>query len=866
MTASVRELLLLHHTHTDIGYTHSQPALWELQCQFIDKALDLCERTADAPPEERFHWTCECTAPLELWLESASSTSIERFRDAVCRGQLGAGALHLHYTPLVTAADLLESLRALPRLREVLGLPLKVAISHDVNGLPWPVVSLLRQSGVELLIMGVNILYGGHPLTRPLVFDWEGPAGNPLLTFNAEHYNAFGRETAWHLEDPFRMETGLQAFLGHTLPSAWPYDFAFLTATHPRFGDNNPPSPTLLRTIRRWNAAKRPPFIRLIQPEVLLDRIRQSPAPIPRHSGDWTDFWNFGAGSSARETALNRQNQARIQTIDLLGAAIPVPHPRTTASLARARASALLWNEHTWTAAQSLGSNSPEQLAGQWTHKAATAWTAHSLSHFCLREHLESLAHPEGWEGEPAGLLVCNPSPVPRHEALRLPRLIAASIQKETVPPGSTEPLKDGQSTPELRTWDHLSSRFHQLDQFDDTPDGTTVRTQLLELPPASLRWIPFSSLTFPTNDSTPLDPASGKASCNGLTLTWDTASGTILTAGRTGSKAALRAGTHPVFGFLRESPLGLHEEAEFGGREAFYKFDWDEVHANIPGWKTGWAARREGPGTLHHLSLADTPEGVCLTQERAAPGVGNLVQRAILRRDRPAITFEASFTMGPSTLPEGIYFVFPTNLEAGWRAHYDTADLPLELEAEQLPGTNLDFVTVGRWICLHGPGGGIQLTCPDAPLVQVGDFSFGRRRNSIPRPRDPLLAAWATNNYWMTNFRPSQSGPVRLRYEVSFHETPDPVTCTHAAAHICESVSWHPLMGSCSNRTEVLADVTPNCVRLLSLRRLEGGMELLLANVSSTSVQASVSLPLTATPSWNGTLGSREIRLIPVS
>jgi hypothetical protein len=40
----IREILLLHHTHTDIGYAHDQPIVWELNRQFIDEELDEIDR------------------------------------------------------------------------------------------------------------------------------------------------------------------------------------------------------------------------------------------------------------------------------------------------------------------------------------------------------------------------------------------------------------------------------------------------------------------------------------------------------------------------------------------------------------------------------------------------------------------------------------------------------------------------------------------------------------------------------------------------------------------------------------------------------------------------------------------------------
>ena len=45
----INEILFVHHSHTDIGYTHPQPVVFELHRRFIDEALDI----ADGPPTGR---------------------------------------------------------------------------------------------------------------------------------------------------------------------------------------------------------------------------------------------------------------------------------------------------------------------------------------------------------------------------------------------------------------------------------------------------------------------------------------------------------------------------------------------------------------------------------------------------------------------------------------------------------------------------------------------------------------------------------------------------------------------------------------------------------------------------------------------
>jgi len=73
-----------------------------------------------------------------------------------------------HGTPLLSGAQLADQLEPIRRLRDELGLPMKVAINHDINGLPWTATQLLLDAGVELLLMGINVHLGGYPMHRPL--------------------------------------------------------------------------------------------------------------------------------------------------------------------------------------------------------------------------------------------------------------------------------------------------------------------------------------------------------------------------------------------------------------------------------------------------------------------------------------------------------------------------------------------------------------------------------------------------------------------------------------------------------------------------------------------------------------------------
>ena len=95
-----KELLVIHHTHVDIGYTHPQPLVWELHNRYLDEAIEYCERTSSYPEGSRMKWTCEVTSVAQNWLKTASPQQVRRMRKLVANGQIGFGAMLFHWTAL----------------------------------------------------------------------------------------------------------------------------------------------------------------------------------------------------------------------------------------------------------------------------------------------------------------------------------------------------------------------------------------------------------------------------------------------------------------------------------------------------------------------------------------------------------------------------------------------------------------------------------------------------------------------------------------------------------------------------------------------------------------------------------------------
>ncbi len=812
-TAFCKEVLILHHSHVDVGYTHPQSMYWELQKGYLDAALDLLDRTENWPDDlSRPRWTAEVTAPVLRWLETASAAQAARLKRHIRSGRLGICGLEYNTTPLCSLESLARQLYPARRLREELGADIRAANQQDVTGLPWTAVDLLLDSGIELLTMAINLHLSGTPMPRPAVYRWRGPSGRELLVMNGEHYSMFDQ---WCNPSSLNLETiqaGLDKYLRHIKGLKYPYDFVYLSATHaPMMYDNSPPNQDLPGIVRRWNEAGRRPRLRLVTPNELLARLRQiPPGQIPVVTGDWTDYWNFGSGSSAAETRLSRQMTANAAAIDLLQT-WNRPDAQGGAALARLWQDINLYNEHTWGAHNTLDADNPFVVT-QWHLKAAPAYDGKPLSDLHLRRELHRLAgNPwQSWRTE--GVLVVNPTGLAqdcfvsgawKHGGKEIESHYLAVEREATGRPldGWHGPVRLAPFGWQVVPWSALAA----------APAAEALATG------ADFIETPHYKLTF--------DPARGQVT--GLL-----------------DKPRNRQVVAP------DSPWGffqlVHERPASGERSAFHVRSVEGERYGRTGWKPDWQAARSSYSNQVACKVERHARAATLVIRGAAEGVTQLEQRITLHADSPMIDLRARFLKADIRSPEAVYFAFPLNLAAGWRAHYDTAGIPTELDAEQIPGSCRDWVTVDTFASVHEPDFGVTLYCPDAPLAQIGDFNWAKKQAAIPRRAHPLLLAWPLNNYWETNFRASQPGLVELRYSLATHGRFDPARAVLEGQHVCSPPVTHPVFDSARARQGRFLEVQGEGVVVASVKpAIDGrGMIVRLVNLGDKPATARLSLP----------------------
>lgn len=756
---------LVLHTHTDIGFTHDQPVVWDLHERFLDEALDQAQADldADTPEAEAFKWTCECWLPVRRWWRHASAARRRQFRELEAAGRIEVTAMPLHLAPLYDQTLLAEAFRQLEAFRTETGLTVRTAMNCDVNGQHWFMADALLDAGVVGYSVAINTHFGTAPLDRPQLFHWEAPSGRTLPAHNGFTYGFGNRfagltaETAAQEADDFlpKLAERLEA-------SGWTLPVLMIQAVH-AFGDNGSAPVGMQAGVRAWNALGRGPRLRISTMSQYWDAVRQQDGfnALPTHGGDWTDSWNFGAGSAAREATVARRAQVRLETADAVRRHVPPgSDARFETTWQRYRDVAwehlLVWTEHTWGADCGISEPHHEDTASCWAHKAHLAYQARSLSQMLRRDALAALArqadatagdafvlyNPLGWERTIAGLVPATLSPQPR---------------------GGREDDTAGRLYAERRSdWHPFQSVglsgawLDQLPQYALRPTRvpahgvvTLPRSALYKIADAAER---IETTTLANEHLTvALDPVYGGIRQMGTIdgYAWTTDDGEAHA---------------PLHRWIRE---GIDTAKASAERSTMFSMDWDSPTLLHPdGWKHDWPAAYEEAGPCRQTEVTRLPDGLYAKQEVALPGDrGTLELFYFLPVAEPWIECEARWPQGLETAPEATYLSYTFALENA-TVRYDLGGMAIDPARQQLPGVTTDFASIGRWVDFHNGERGVTIATPDNPLAQLGGFRFGRGQRPF-RLEAPRFLGWVTNNYWETNFRAHQPGPVTARYRL---------------------------------------------------------------------------------------------------
>ena len=776
-------------SHTDIGYTDLQPRCAERHNENLDQAAALIDRFPD------FKWNCEVAWQAENYLAARAGDRRERFLRLAREGKLGVQALYCNIlTGLCHPEELCRLTAAAHAMHREHGIPYRSAMINDVPTPMAAMPTMLRAAGIRYFSEGCNNtravtftrLYGKSPCW------WEGPDGSRVLMVWVPSYAYAAR---WGLQSSLaeartRVMAELAKFEGR---EDYPYDAVFLNGA---VSDNQPLSAALAAVAKAWNERYAFPRIVLCHNAEFFEYVEEhwgERLPVVRGSGG--AYWEDGAGSSARETALNRNAHEMLVTgeklLALCGAAgADRAYPRR--KLADAWRNVMLYDEHTWGAHCSISQPDSEFTKAQWRIKAQFACDADRQARDLLDEGLLALRRQV--RTAERALVVVNPMSWPRTDVV------------EWTPPGGDDALAAPSNIVQTRyvlAKDVPACGYRVMKlggeavgvQAQPMAEGTTIESR-------------YYRATF--------DPATG-----GIASLWDKE----LERELVDPKAPYRANQYLYVAGGKGSRIEHQGPAP-------------KLTVSTP---TQATLRRQRIGELGERMIVGTaatrtPDVLCEVT------VWNAVKRVdIANTIRKELTYDK----------EAAYFAFPFAADEP-TIRYEEPLAIVDPTSDMLPGACLDWFAVQHFVEIDAGGAAIAWATPDAPLVCLQDINRGKWQREL-HVTNGHLYAYALNNYWFTNYLAGQGGRLAFRFAVTSGAKGDRV----ASARFGWGVS-NPLLAAVTERNPrgrlagaaaSLVEVAEPNVLLIAAKQAEASDALVLRlwELTGKATTAHVRLPLLA-------------------
>jgi alpha-mannosidase len=713
-------IYLLHHTHLDIGYTHVQTEVEQMQWRFLDQAIDLGKKTAGNPPEARFKWLPEGLWAVDSYYQNASPEKRRAFIEAIQQGTIGLDALYGNeLTALCRPEELMELVGLARRFSREHDVTIDSAMITDVPGYTWGMVPVLAQSGVKYLSIGPNF---GHRIGYTLStwgdkpFYWQSPSGQEriLCWMAGMGYSWFHTGLNYKaLQSKLKPERFFN-YLTRLVDSDYPYDM--VQVRYNIGSDNGPPDPNLPDFVKNWNRKYAYPQMIIASPSrMFADFAGAYGAGIPTVTGDFTPYWEDGAASSARETVQNRRAAERLVQAQVMSSLLN-PQSYPAEAFHQAWREVLLYDEHTWGSYNSISEPEGAFTQSQWKIKQAFAHRAQALSH----ELLQATVKPMQQDGPASKVLVFNTLSWPRENVVHVRHPAGSVVRDET---GSIVPSQRLQQTDALvfqARVPALGATRYSITQADrETFAGVSV-------------------------DSTGLS--------NGLiSLKIDPKTGAI--------KSLCRQSIDNDFA-ANSDDVGLNDFFYVAGRDPKSPERNDRVTVTV---------LEEGP-LLGKLAVT------C-----KAPGCKALVRHISLHAGSPQVMITNILDRENVYEQEGLHFAYDFNVTDG-TVRMETPWAVVRPELDQLAGACKNYFTVQRWVDASNAAFGITLATPDAPLIEIGSItndprsSVGWIKRLAPSTR---VYSYVMNNYWETNYKASQPGKTSFNYALLPHGAFDQAAAT---------------------------------------------------------------------------------------
>jgi hypothetical protein len=693
--------------HTDIGYTDLQE---RVMARHADNTMKVLAMMNQYPS---FNWESETYWQLDCFLRAHPEKAEETFR-RLREGRMGLSAFFGNMLTGLCSHEALNRATLFSRdLANRGGFELTSVILDDVPGAVGSLPTILANAGIKYFVEGVNnerAPYATEGLHNP--FYWEGPDGSRVLSHIAGGYGMAGGLIS-SLE---QASERLPGFLAGYEKASYPYDAVLVNGA---FSDNQGVASWLPEVVEKWNAQWEYPKLILARPEDFFRYIEQNfAAKIPVLRADFGTWWEDGAASTARETALCRRAEERAVTAEMLHSLAAVlgkePYPKW--EFDELWRDILLYDEHTWGAAGSVSAPTAEQTVKQWEVKGSFARQAEAASCRLLEQGMVRLATL----APAADLIVFNPLAWSRTDLVT------------TEQAGAVQDVKTKRQLP-----------------CQALPEGGSCFVAI-DLPSVGYRSYRKVFQAGPSANAVSF--AEGQMENEFYRVTLDATNGAL--------KSILDKETGREL-IDPDSEYRLGELIYVSGGEGSYAIS--SNLRDLPPPKLTYHRQQ-----AVRVTQANGPVFGELASEATADKFPKITLRVRLYKGLKRIDVRCELEKEETTAKEGVYIAFPFALETAsgglWLEYPDAVTEPLK---DQHSSACRDWYAMQRWVAASDGQATVVLSPLDSPLVTLGGMTASTWPRQLSLKRAHLFA-YVMNNYWYTNYKASQGGQQVFRFSLT--------------------------------------------------------------------------------------------------
>lgn len=786
---------LIHHSHTDIGYTERQDKIIGYHCDFIRQAVDILNDIHENKKEEYrgFVWQCENYWQVKNFYAHAPENYIKDFERYVHTGEIGLSGNYLNMTELISKEVLDTRIAQAKEYGERIGHPVTAGMTADINGFAWGYVDSLYENGVKHLYSCLHPHHGMFPLYKKVMpFYWESPKGNRVLVWNGEHYH-FGNEmflaphggSTYMTYDEFHKpilnnailnvtsedtdkkeieiaSVRLERYLANLEEEGYPYNMAPLMVSGATT-DNAPPSAEVARRVNELNRIYQGKItFRMVTLEQFFDEVEKNCGDIPTYKGDWNDWWADGVGSTP--AAVKIFCDAR-RKYDICKKLDPKQELGEAGMMDKAAENLMLYAEHTWGYSSSV-SEPWETLVGDLEMKK-TAYAINANTE--ISRNLDKILAGKGevtiTQDKPQRYRIINPHAVDLKTKVYL--YIEFWEYMEGLRYSDDMPIE----VVDTATGEILVSQVKRIARA--TQVEAIVSLKAGEEKEVMIRLVKDRKPYVVTNhahigaegvedilmpDTFRADTACVETDFYKVILEQDKGIAAIID--KKDNQNIIREDmVYPAFS-------GIYEVTDMKGQACESRRRMGRNRKDV--------STARYASELRDICIEENG-GVYTAVKLDYSLYGTGFYSVFLKVYKEIPRLEATVQIHKNSVwePENLYISLPFTAGEEEVKYIDKTGCIIRPGIDQLPGTNMEFYLLQNGIVMEGREKTLILAVKDAPLVVFGELEAHPIRLCDGKDEEKNRAqaySWVMNNFWETNFKVDLGGFYEFSYTLSTH------------------------------------------------------------------------------------------------